>query len=146
MDNKTSLTDDMYEMHKHFNIHEKVEQFSKEDWKRFLKFRLDFLQEELNEGYKALEEENAEEFIDFLVDLTVVTVGTAALLEFNFDYSWNNVLASNLSKEVGLNKNRPNEFGLPDLIKTDKFIKADHSGNHGLLHEIFSKELDIPSR
>ena len=38
---------------------------------------------------------------------------------------------------VGTNSSRPNELGLPDLIKPVDFVRPDHSDNVGLLSEVY---------
>lgn len=133
-----SVSADMYYMHTHYGIHEAVNKLDKEKLATFLKFRFDFLKEELNEGYKAIEEKNAEEIVDALIDLVVIAVGTCDLLGVDFDKAWSEVLEANLNKEVGIKASRPNKLGLPDLVKRDGWIPPDHSGNHGKLSDLFS--------
>ena len=65
--------DDMYHMHKKFGVHEwiKKNKDDKELMKKFLEFRIRFLQEELDETRKAVEESDAEtkqETVDEIVD------------------------------------------------------------------------------
>ena len=74
----TNWVDDMYHMHKKFGVHEwvKKNKDNKELMKKFLEFRIRFLQEELDETRKAVEESDAEEIVDGLIDLCVVKLCT----------------------------------------------------------------------
>ena len=132
-----SVARDINNMHAHFGVHEALRSLTKEQLIEFVSFRLKFLQEELNEGLKALEEKSAEELVDSMIDLAVVSVGTLDLFEVNFDLGWTEVLEANLAKEAGVNPTRPNKFGLPDLIKPEGWTAPSHEGNHGLFAEIF---------
>lgn len=130
---------DMNYMHNHYGIHNACTKLTKEQWKTFLKFRLDFLQEELNEAYAAYECGDAEEIVDALVDLVVIAVGTADLFGVDFHKAWKEVLKANLNKSVGIKPSRPNPLGLPDLIKNDGWLPPSHEGNHGkIASECFS--------
>mgnify|MGYP001305038807 CR=1 FL=1 len=104
--------------------------------KRFLEFRIDFLQEELSETEAALINMDAEEIVDGLIDLCVVAIG--ALDAFGVDpyKAWDEVLKAKLAKEVGVKPSRPNPLGLPDLIKPEDWEGPDHSDNHGKLNNI----------
>lgn len=128
---------DMNYMHRHFGVHEALAKLTPEQLIEFLGFRFRFLQEELNEGNKAIGEKNAEEIVDSLIDLTVVAVGTLDLFGVDFDKAWTEVLRANLDKKVGVKPNRPNPLGLPDLIKPEGWVGPVHTGNHGILGDIF---------
>jgi len=41
-----------------------------------------------------------------------------------------------MNKEIGIKKERPNPFGLPDLIKPDGWEPPIHTDNHGKLNDI----------
>lgn len=129
---------DMRFMHKKFKVHEAVDKLDTDKLRAFLKFRLDFLREELNEGYKAFEDQNAEEIVDALIDIVVIAVGTCDLLNIDFTKAWTEVLIANCSKEVGVKESRPNPLGLPDLIKPEGWLPPCHKGNHGKLTKLFS--------
>lgn len=90
----------------------------------FLKFRYNFLKEELEEGISAIDERNADEIVDSLVDLVVVAVGTLDLLQVDFKKAWYSVLEANMNKEVGVKEGRPNP------LRTSRFNKAGTDGNH----------------
>ena len=131
---------DIEDMHSKYGVHdwvrEKVEAADKESLKKFLEFRIKFLEEELAETKKAVEEGDAEEIVDGLIDLCVVAIGTLDAFGVNAKTAWDNVHAANMNKEVGVKESRPNPLGLPDLIKPEGWIAPSHEGNHGLLEKI----------
>lgn len=81
-----------------------------------VKARLDFIREELDETYLAFFEASPANFIDGLIDIVVVAVGTLDLLGINGEGAWKEVYNRNIQKEVGSNPSRPNTKGM-DLIK-----------------------------
>ena len=132
----TNLIQDMYVMHSRYKFHEPVNNMSKEDLYEFLKFRFRFLNEELAEGWDAVDNRDPEEIVDALVDLVVIAIGTLDLFKVNAYSAWDEVLRANLNKKRGVKESRPNPFGLPDLIKPEGWVGPDHTGNHGLLTKI----------
>lgn len=134
-----SVANDMHFMHDFYGVHDAVDKLSPDVLREFLKFRFNFLQEELNEGYKAIDEGNAEEVVDSLIDLVVVAVGTLDLYGVDFDTAWGSVFEANMNKEVGIKPSRPNPFSLPDLCKPSGWTPPCHAGNHGKLAEAFAK-------
>lgn len=150
---------DNAEMHQKFGVHEAVAKLSKEHKNVLLKFRLDFILEELKESYKAagyvlpvevkdiqqvknfeeLSVEDAEEVVDGLVDVSVVAIGTLDILQVDADKAWSDVHRANMSKVVGVKESRPNPLNLPDLIKLPGWQAPSHAGNHGMLTEMFGK-------
>ena len=139
---KNNYRKDIAKMHTKFGVNKVVKKMDPEMLKRFLAFRVDFLYEEFDETKKALEENNAEEFVDGLIDLIVVSLGTLDAMEVNATTAWNSVHKANMSKEAGVNESRPNELGLPDLVKPSFWQAPSHEGNHGLLVKAFEKELN----
>ena len=132
-----SVSSDMHYMHSHYGVHEAVAKLSPEHLREFLAFRFRFLQEEVNEGTKALLDGSSEEVVDSLIDLVVVAVGTLDLYNVNFDTAWRQVFKANMNKQVGVKASRPNPWGLPDLIKPEGWVGPDHTGNHGILPKAF---------
>ena len=131
--------EDMNRMHKKYGAHEAVSKLTKQELKAFLQFRINFLQEELDEMKKAAtpnQPVDSEEVVDALIDLCVVAIGTLDLFEVNAYEAWNQVLQANLNKKVGIKESRPNPFGLPDLIKPEGWVAPDHSGNHGKIENL----------
>jgi len=104
--------------------------------KQYLEFRIDFLREELDETETALIGMDAEEIVDGLIDLCVVAIGTLEAFGVDSHKAWDEVLKANMSKMVGVKKERPNPLGLPDLIKPEGWKNPSHEGNHGKLNDI----------
>lgn len=124
---------DLYDMHDKFGFHESIDQFDADKLKTFLKFRIDFLNEELTEMKNA---ESAEDVVDALIDLCVVAIGTLDAFAVNSQTAWDVVHIANMAKERGIKHNRPNPLGLPDLMKPEGWVAPSHEGNHGMLDRI----------
>ena len=99
--------------------------------------RYELIKEELDELKGASKtllpqlECDPEEVVDALIDICVFAIGTLDLFGVNGYEAWNQVLMANLNKEIGIKPERPNPFGLPDLIKPDDWEPPCHEGNHG---------------
>ena len=132
------VSTDMHMMHQYYGVNDAVENLSADNLTSFIKFRYDFLQEEVNEGKAAIIERNSEEIVDSLIDIIVVAAGTLDLLQVDFQKAWFEVLQANMTKRVGIKESRPNPLSLPDLIKPDNWCAPDHTGNHGLIEKAFS--------
>lgn len=132
------VSTDMHMMHQYYGVNDAVENLSESDLASFIRFRYDFLQEEVNEGKAAIIERNSEEIVDSLIDIIVVAVGTLDLLQVDFQKAWFEVLKANMNKHVGVKESRPNPLGLPDLIKASDWTAPDHSDNHGLIEKAFA--------
>ena len=109
---------------------------NKDKLKAFLKFRIDFLQEELDETKKAYETMDGEELVDGLIDLCVVAIGTLDAFGVDAYKAWDEVLKANMSKSVGVKEGRPNPLGLPDLMKPEGWTAPSHEGNHGIFDDL----------
>ena len=108
----------------------------KEKLKTFLEFRINFIQEELDETKKAFETLDGEELVDGLIDLCVVAIGTLDAFGVDAYKAWDEVLKANMSKKVGIKEGRPNPLGLPDLMKPEDWKAPSHAGNHGIFNDI----------
>jgi predicted HAD superfamily Cof-like phosphohydrolase len=131
--------EDMNAMHKRYGTHKAVEKLTPEQLKAFLQFRINFLQEELDEMKKAASPNqpiDGEEVVDALIDLCVVAIGTLDAFGIDAHKAWKEVLVANLNKEVGVKESRPNPYGLPDLVKPEGWKAPNHTGNHGKLSGI----------
>lgn len=126
---------DIHVMQTKFGTRDAVEKMDKEKLRTFLKFRLDFLNEELTETKNALENADPEEIVDGLIDLCVVAIGTLDAYGIDAYDAWDEVLDANMAKEPGIKEGRPNPLGLPDLIKPEGWTAPSHEGNHGILPE-----------
>ena len=140
---QTAPTDwikDIAEMHTKFGVNPVIRQLDAEKLRTFLKFRIDFLQEELDEMRAALDagnEKSADDTVDALIDLCVVAIGTLNAFDVDAYVAWNRVHGKNMQKDAGVNANRPNPLGLPDLIKPVGWTSPTHADNVGLLAKLF---------
>lgn len=129
---------DINDMHKKYGVHDWVEgELAKGDWSRlqkFLEFRLNFLQEELDETRAAaVMDRNPSEVVDGLIDLCVIAIGTLDAFNVDAQKAWEEVHKCNMAKERGVKESRPNPLGLPDLIKPEGWQGPDHRDNHGYI-------------
>ena len=126
-------SEDMNMMHEHYGVHDIINNMDKDKLRKFLKFRTECIQEEVDELDQAVrgKEVDAEETVDALIDICVFAIGTLDLFGVDADLAWRKVYEANSKKEVGIKEERPNPFGLPDLIKPDDWEPPCHEGNHG---------------
>jgi len=127
----SNWVNDMNSMHVKYGVHGSVDKMDKKKLQAFLDFRLNFLEEELNETRAAAQNGDAEEIVDGLIDLCVVAIGTLDAFEVDAHKAWDEVLKANMAKEVGVKEGRPNPLGLPDLVKPEGWVGPSHEGNHG---------------
>ncbi len=135
-------------MHEKFGVHEAVDKLDAEKLLKFTEFRINFLQEELNEAKLALSvlqgdgpngstftDEHViaagEGIVDALVDLCVVAIGTLNALAIDAYEAWDRVHEANMAKEVGIKPSRPNPLSLPDLVKPVGWVGPTHKDNIG---------------
>jgi predicted HAD superfamily Cof-like phosphohydrolase len=129
----TDWVGDIANMHEYYGVKPKIKEFDAEKLKKFLEFRVKFLEEEMTELRTA---ESAEDVVDALIDLCVVAIGTLDLFDVDAQKAWDNVHAANMAKQVGVKESRPNPLGLPDLIKPEGWKAPSHEDNHGLLSSV----------
>lgn len=129
--------DDIGEMHEKYRVPAAMLEMEPWKLKKFLEFRRDFLQEELDELTKAIQEGSPEDIVDACIDLCVVAIGTIDAFDVDVQGAWLEVLRANMAKVPGVNESRPNELGLPDLIKPEGWTAPSHAGNHGFLSDAF---------
>ena len=130
---------DMRDMASKYKIQDAVNNLDRNELRSFLHFRVNFLQEELDELKKATHRGipiDPEETVDALIDLCVVAIGTLDLFDVNAYEAWDEVLEANMNKEVGVKETRPNPSGLPDLVKPKDWKAPSHKGNYGKLSGI----------
>lgn len=130
----TNWVSHIEQMHTKFGVNEKVRTFDKEKLAKFLEFRINFLQEELDEMKSA---KTADDVVDALIDLCVVAIGTLDAFDVDSHEAWNRVHHCNMMKEVGIKASRPNPLGLPDLIKPAGWYPPTHADNVGLLGKLY---------
>lgn len=153
MENTKDWVADIAAMHTKFGVNPIIRQFDQEKLRTFLKFRLDFLREELVEAYTAAGytvkfdvqsqaepvPADAEHVVDAMIDLCVVAIGTLNAFDVDAYEAWNRVHGANMQKEPGIKASRPNPLGLPDLIKPTGWVSPTHADNVGLLDKTFTK-------
>ena len=122
---------DISRMHRKYGTNATVRRMDDKTLKAFLKFRLDFLVEELGETLQASANKDAEEVVDGLIDLCVVAIGTLDSFGVAAHKAWDEVLKANMNKIIGVKEERPNPLGLPDLTKPDGWTPPSHKDNHG---------------
>ena len=123
---------DMNDMHAKYGVHRWVKN-NPDKLKKYLEFRINFLQEELDETQRAaFIYEDPEEIVDGLIDLCVVAIGTLDAFGVDANAAWDEVLKANMAKEVGVKPERPNPLGLPDLMKPEGWEPPSHEDNTGL--------------
>ena len=128
----TNWVRDMNNMHAKYGVHRWVKN-NPDKLKKYLEFRINFLQEELDETQRAaFIYEDPEEIVDGLIDLCVVAIGTLDAFGVDANAAWNEVLKANMAKEVGVKPERPNPLGLPDLMKPEGWKPPSHEDNTGL--------------
>lgn len=128
----STLIEDIDTMHHKFGVHDAVAKMDPEKLRKFLEFRIAFLDEELNETKKAFAESDAEEIVDGLIDLIVVALGTLNAFGVDEEKAWDAVYKANMAKEPGIKPERPNPLGLPDMLKKPGWTPPSHASNHGL--------------
>ena len=145
--------EDIAEMHTKFGVNNVIRNLPKDKLETFLKFRLDFLKEELVEAYEAagykvsftaertaepLDPAKAEDVVDACIDLCVVAIGTLDAFDVDAYEAWARVHEKNMEKNPGIKPERPNPLGLPDLIKPAGWTAPTHADNVGLLAKVFN--------
>jgi predicted HAD superfamily Cof-like phosphohydrolase len=140
--------EDIAAMHDKYGVRPVMKTLDSGKLEAFLKFRIDFLEEELEEMRAALVDyqagkidgsKAADDTVDALIDLCVVAIGTLDAFNVNSYEAWDRVLEANMNKEVGIKASRPNPLGLPDLIKPEGWVAPVHSDNVGMLNKIYGE-------
>lgn len=134
---------DIADMHTKFGVNQVIRSLDQEKLRTFLQFRIDFLQEELDEMKAAMQPDykkpasRADDTVDALIDLCVVAIGTLNAFDVDAYEAWTRVHEKNMQKNAGVNPNRPNPLGLPDMIKPAGWTAPTHADNVGLLTKVF---------
>jgi predicted HAD superfamily Cof-like phosphohydrolase len=135
--NPTFWPADIADMHTKFGVNKVVNTLSAEQLKTYLKFRLDMVQEEVNEAKVAYETGDADGIVDALIDNIVFAIGTLDAFGIDAYTAWNEVHSKNMVKTPGVKASRPNPYGFPDLIKPEGWTAPSHVDNVGLLSKVF---------
>lgn len=89
-------------------------------------FRLNFLEEELDELREGYEEENLEKVADALIDLIYVALGTAHLHHLPFDAMWQEVHNANMQKRRALIAGDSKRGSVFDVVKPEGWKPPNH--------------------
>ena len=128
---KNDWVQDIHDMHTKFGVRPVIAGLDKEKLAKFLEFRLNFLQEELDEAKEAAVSNDPSKAED------VVAIGTLDAFGVDAYTAWNRVHEKNMQKEPGIKPERPNPLGLPDLIKPAGWTAPTHADNVGLIEKLF---------
>ena len=90
-----------------------------------MQFRIDFMQEELNEIDEAYSDEDLHKVADGLVDLVYVALGTAAMMGLPWQSLWNEVQRANMTKIRTPNAEASKRKNVLDVIKPEGWIGPD---------------------
>lgn len=129
----SDMTNDINTMHQKFGVHEWFEanKDNKELMQKYLMFRMLMIGEEYQETLSAINNSDAEEVVDGLIDMIVFAIGTLDVFGVDANAAWNAIYEANMAKNPGVKPGRPNRFGLPDLLKPAGWTPPSHKGNHG---------------
>jgi predicted HAD superfamily Cof-like phosphohydrolase len=129
----TNWAEDINKMHDKFGVHDwfQANRGDKDLMRKFLMFRMLMVGEEYQETLSAINNSDAEEVVDGLIDLCVFAIGTLDVMGVDANKAWDAIYEANMAKEPGVKPGRPNRFGLPDLIKMSGWTPPSHKGNHG---------------
>lgn len=125
---------DIKKLNRYYKIYRFIKSATKFEKIQYLFFRADFINEELQELYQAIEEEQSDEIVDALIDIIVVALGTLDAFDIDIKTAWKRVHDANMQKTIGIKKSRPNPLGLPDLIKPADWEAPQHIDNVGKLN------------
>lgn len=148
------LFKDVEDMHDKFGVEPTEFVGNPEKWpqaklKDFLLFRLKQQQEEVMELQLAVQgfitkpnADDADKMVDALVDSIVFAIGTLDILGVDKQAAWNSVHKANMAKQAGVNPDRPNPFGFPDLLKPAGWKPPCHKSliEHSLLGHMIADE------
>ena len=129
---------DIEDMHDKFGVHDwfQANRGDKDLMQKYLMFRMLMIGEEYQETLSAINNSDAEEVVDGLIDMCVFAIGTLDVMGVDANEAWNKVYNANMAKSPGVKPGRPNRFGLPDLLKPSGWTPPSHEGNHGDLASI----------
>lgn len=129
---------DIEDMHDKFGVHDwfQANRGDKDLMRKYIMFRMLMIGEEYQETLSAINNSDAEEVVDGLIDMCVFAIGTLDVMGVDANEAWNKVYNANMAKEPGVKPGRPNRFGLPDLLKPGGWTPPSHEGNHGDLPNI----------
>ena len=125
---------DIKKLNRYYKIYRFISKASDNEKLHYLEFRAKFIQEELNELITAIENNEADEVVDALIDIIVIALGTLDAFDINIKKAWKRVHHANMQKKIGVKDTRPNPLGLPDLVKPEDWQAPQHFDNVGKLN------------
>jgi NTP pyrophosphatase (non-canonical NTP hydrolase) len=125
---------DIKNLNRYYKIYRFITNASDNEKLHYLEFRAKFIQEELNELITAIENNEADEVVDALIDIIVIALGTLDAFDINIKKAWKRVHHANMQKKIGVKDTRPNPLGLPDLVKPEDWQAPQHFDNVGKLN------------
>lgn len=109
-----TYADMVADFHKHFGITEP------QPWTQdLIQYRQKFLSEEYREILRAYLQNDKEQVLDGLVDLTYVSIGTAYLHGFNFDEAFKRVHSANMKKIKARTADESKRGHILDIVKPE---------------------------
>jgi len=95
---------------------------------KLIDFRVDFMQEELNEFMDAYDAKDDAKMFDALLDLAYVVKGTAHLLGYPWQAGWDRVQEANMKKERATSADMSKRRSELDVIKPEGWTPPDIEG------------------
>jgi predicted HAD superfamily Cof-like phosphohydrolase len=124
---------DIKNLNRYYKIYRFITKASDEDKMSYLQFRANFIQEELDELFAAIDNKESDEVVDALIDIIVIALGSLDAFDVDIKKAWKSVHYANMQKEIGVKDTRPNPLGLPDLVKPKNWQAPQHFDNVGKL-------------
>ena len=91
-------------------------------------FRVDLMQEELDEYVEATQSNDLPSMADGLIDLVYVAMGTAHLHQFDWDQLWTTVQRANMTKMRAISKDQSKRGSTFDVVKPEGWTPPDIRG------------------
>ena len=124
---------DIKKLNRYYQIYRFSTKASDEKKMSYLQFRANFIQEELDELFTAIDNYESDEVVDAFIDIIVIALGTLDAFNVDIKKAWKRVHHANMQKKIGVKDTRPNPLGLPDLVKPKNWQAPQHFDNIGKL-------------
>lgn len=124
---------DIKNLNRYYKIYRFITKARDEDKMSYLQFRANFIQEELDELFAAIDNKESDEVVDAFIDIIVIALGSLDAFDVDIKKAWKRVHYANMQKEIGVKDTRPNPLGLPDLVKPKNWQAPQHFDNVGKL-------------
>ena len=94
----SNWVEDIRYMQSVYGVHTVVDDMDKDKLHKYLEFRTNFLQEELDELKQAMGDQDQVEILDALLDIVVVTIGAMHSMGADAEGGWKEVMKTNFAK------------------------------------------------